>query len=614
MGAGAAENQSERTLPTCPRPIIYTVGTRNGGARDRFHSAKPMSEAYRRLTSSLPQRHAPRAGALASDPRALRAWIDALPMANFATAAKRVLDGLRDLNQQRLDGLRRLDALEILRVPAIQLALATDRQIVGASFPLPPQKVELGELALGFQSELAAGYRAALADLCAPQGVAPFLRARQVTLAAVRALQHGDEYLRRAYLLYQTPPAGAWQALHSVYGFIASLRLAERMVDDPMHAGDASARLAYAHALLFALANPYRYTQREQGEITAFTRTLAPYCELREGNGGPNDVLVHTGADRGPGYLPEERESGQRDVLALHLDAVLAFIAEELAISAPGARTATFRLCGGTAQHVDVDLVRRLVTDWSVRSERGHARLGGGYALDTVIGLHDLHLAIAGGEDFESFMHHVRGHAISLSGADHGASWRAVVGDRSRASRLRAQVLDQSLGGYRVMWERGPSGETVHARVAELIGLALPASDANVMPANVRQDWMIGVIRWIRIDEHGRVDAGVQLLARRALPVGVRLFGSADTRASVRGLLLAPLRANVDLDYDALLAPTEIDRAARELELCLPADLQGPPLPARIEQVSDLHVLESTGIYQHFALAPRAPSAPTIGA
>ena len=134
---------------------------------------------------------------------------------------------------------------------------------------------------------------------------------------------------------------------------------------------------------------------------------------------------------------------------------------------------------------------------------------------------------------------------------------------------------------------------------------------ANVTAANVKPDWMIGVIRWIRIDEHGRVDAGIQLLARRAMPVGVRMVGSADSRASVRGLLLAPLHLDVDLEYDALLAPTEIDRAVRELELSLPADLQGAPLPARIEQVSDLQLLESTGIYQHFALAPRASDAPT---
>ncbi|GAA0707870.1 hypothetical protein [Dokdonella soli] len=563
-----------------------------------------MSDAYRRLNETLLERRAPAAGAFASDARALRSWIDALPMANYAVAAKRLLDGLRDLNRQRLQGAQRLEALESLRAPVIQLAAATDKQIVGASFPLPPSKAELGELALGFQDELAAGYRAALAELCSPNGTVPFLRSKQVILAAVRALQHGDEHLAKAYLLYRTPPAGAWKALHAVHAFIASLRLDDRAAADPLNGSDANARVAYVHALLLALANPYRYTQREQGEVITLTRRLAPYCELRDGSGSEQDVLIDQEADRGPGYLPEERANGQRDVRVLRLDAMHAFVDEQLAGAAPSARTATFRMRGGSALHVDIDLARRLAAGWSARSERGHARLGGGYVLDSVLGLHDLHFVLAGGDSFETFMQRVSGQAISLSGADHGASWRIGASDPGRAARLPARVLDQSLGGYRVLWERGPSGESVHARVAELVGLALPERSADVTA-----DWMIGVIRWIRIDEQGRVDAGVELLARRALPVGVRALDGASGHGSLRGLLLAPL-AGTGIDYDALLAPTEIDRHANEIELTLPADLHGPPALARTERATDLRMREATGIYQHFALAPRA-SAPT---
>jgi hypothetical protein len=112
---------------------------------------------------------------------------------------------------------------------------------------------------------------------------------------------------------------------------------------------------------------------------------------------------------------------------------------------------------------------------------------------------------------------------------------------------------------------------------------------------------MVGVIRWIRIDEEGRVDAGIELLARHALPVGLRAVDD-DRRAPVRGLLLASLNPDPGIDYDALLASTEIDRSVREIELTAPADMQGPPMPARSERLDNLRVLEVTGIYQHFAL------------
>jgi hypothetical protein len=562
-----------------------------------------MSEAYRRLSSSLPERQAPVAGAFASEPRALRTWVDALPMANFGVAAQRLLDGLRELNRQRLDGMRRLEALEILRPSAAQLAIATDKQIVGATFPLPAHKAVLGEFALGFQDELALGYRTALSELCAPNGSVPFLRGKQVVLAAVRALQHGDEHLSKAYLLYRTAPAGAWQSLHDAYAFIAALRLDDRAIEDVQTQG-LSAREAYVHALLVALANPYRCTQREQGELVAFARGLVPHCELRHGTGGPTDVLIHVDADRGPGYLPEERLPGQRDVLALHLATMLAFVATQLATASADARTATFRQRGGTSMQVETDLARRLVGSWSALGERAHARLGGGYRLDTVLGLHDLHFVLAGATDFEAFMRRVSGQGISLSEGDRGATWRIGAGDPARATRLSARVLDQSLGGYRIVWERGTAGSQVHARVGELVGLALPEPNADA-----RQDWMAGVIRWIRIDEQGRVDAGVELLARRVLPVGARALDGEKQRAAVRGLLLAPLALSGSGDYDALVVSTEIDRTTQDVELTVPVDLLGPPRLARTAKVEGLRVLEATGIYQHFALPPRVQAA-----
>ena len=189
------------------------------------------------------------------------------------------------------------------------------------------------------------------------------------------------------------------------------------------------------------------------------------------------------------------------------------------------------------------------------------------------------------------------------------ASWaglrdRLLSGELDATQMLYGQVygIDQGLGGYRLLWERGPGGETVRARVAELVGLSLPG-DAD----GERGDWMVGVIRWIRIDDEGRVDAGVELLARRALPVGLRTLDD-SRRPPVRGVLLAPLDGGTlnprpGIDYDALLASTEIDRGVRELELTAPPDLVGPPMPARSERLGNLRVLEATGIYQHFGLA-----------
>lgn len=553
-----------------------------------------MNDAYRRLTGNLPWRDAPPGAPFVHDARTLRAWIEQLPMANFQVATRRLLEGLQALNRSRSDGTRRLEALEMLRGAVAQLAAVTEKQIIGSSFPLPAQKAELGQLALGFQSELALGYRMSLAELCGPAGAVPFLRGKQVALAAVRALQHGSEHLDKASLLYRAPPPGAWQAMHDTYRFIASLRLADRDVDDPLRGQPLKATTAYLQALLVALANPYRHTQREQLDLVGLARVLAPLAELRERNGTRDDLIIHTDADRGPGYIPEESKNGRPDALSLRLERLLGAFGEQMTAVRDDARNVIIRARGGQAQALDLALARRFQADWSAHGERGHTRLGGGHVLDTVIGLQDLHAALAGGEDFETFMRHVRGQVINLSEVDCGASWRHGSGDHPRTLKYPARVIDQGLGGYRVLWERGNAGEVVRARVAEVVGLALAGDGA-------RPEWMIGVIRWIRIDEEGRVDAGIELLARHALPVGVRALDD-DRRAPVRGLLLASMNLDPGIDYDALLASTEIDRSVREVELTAPADLYGPPKPARSERLENLRALDMTGIYQHFAL------------
>lgn len=556
-----------------------------------------MTDRYRRLLRGTPERHAPTAGAFATEARALRSWVAALPLANFNATTKLLLDGLRQINRMKVDAVQRLDALEILRHPVAQLAALTDKQIVGASFPLPPQKVELGAIALEFQSELALGYRIALAELCAPAGSVPFMRTKQVALAGVRALQHGADHLAKAYLLYRTPPAGTWQAMHDVYRFLTMVRFDDRAVDDPLLGTPVNARLAYGHALLLALANPYRYTQRELLEVIAFTRTVAPYCELRSG-AVDGDIQMTTDADHGPGYLPEERGQGELEVLSIGIKPLLRFIESQIDILPPGARIATFRLRGGPPVQIDIDLAERLVDGWTASGgERSHARLGGGYQLETVLGLHDLHYVLAGNEDFESFLRRVRGQAISLSESDRIASWAIGSGESARATRLKARVLDQSLGGYRVVWERGPGGEAVRARIGELVGLALAE------PGEGTTDWLIGTIRWIRIDEQGRVDAGVELLSRRALPVGVRNADETGMQTSMRGLLLTSLRRD-ETGPTSLITPALFERAASIVEISMPADLLGRPAPARTEHVRGIGLIEATGIYLQFALPP----------
>jgi hypothetical protein len=185
--------------------------------------------------------------------------------------------------------------------------------------------------------------------------------------------------------------------------------------------------------------------------------------------------------------------------------------------------------------------------------------------LQSVIGLHDLHYVLAGNEDFDGFLRQLRGTSIQLTDQDAAASWASGSSEHMRGQPLPVRVLDQSFGGYRVIWERGSHGEAVRTKVGELVGLSQTESAAQ------HPDWMVGVVRWMRIDDEGRIDAGIGLLARRSLAIGVNALDEGGNLLNDRrGILLSPMRSEESAIYSSLLTPGMFEREPESIQLTLP--------------------------------------------
>ncbi|GAP64729.1 hypothetical protein MBSD_n0011 [Mizugakiibacter sediminis] len=557
-----------------------------------------MNTTYEQLVEDLPPRSSPR-GDAPTGARDVRERVAHLPLASPELAAREIGTLLEDMLRSLWTGGERIEALEALRVPLAGLCDGYERQLQNESHPLPTAKVRLAETALEFQRRLARNYALAVHELCSPAGGVPLLKRRVVALALVRALGHARLALLWSYRLYRTPPAGLWRQLHALYRFAAESGLETRRAED-VAASDAfavDARSAYAHALLLALSNPYRYSLRELGDAEALTRWLAPHAAIGVLRGDGAAFALDTDADRGPGYLPEERQAGRAGQLALDVAPALAFLAREATLR-PGANEAlVLRTRDRGALTLGRAFIERAVHGWAGgAAPREHARIGAVHELDTVIGMHGLHYMLAGRVDFDHFMHEVRGAAITLGEQAHAASWAAAGGDAARLTTQRARVIDQSLGGYRLLWN---AGTAVRTRIGELVGLALPPVEGEP------QEWMVGVLRWLRVDGDGQVDAGVELLARRALAAGVRTLAGGAASAPMRGILL---RGDAG-DATELLVPALFDRSARLLEVAsqgLPDDWRAAP---RVERCRVAEVSEASGAYYRVSLAPSAAAA-----
>jgi hypothetical protein len=550
-----------------------------------------MSALFQRLGRALPERHAPGKSSFATEAKALRDWIGHLPLANPNATAKLLVTALHEMNQLQLDPAQRMAATEALRAPIAHVVASLDRMVNADVFPLPPGKQQLGRQISEFDRELALGYTALVHDVCAPVGAVPFLRGKLVTFALVRAVQHCGALLYRAYLMYQPPPEGVWQMLHDLFQFAVAVRLDEKRIEDPLRGGDqVSVRDSYTQSLLFALSNPYRFTQRENSEIYALSRVLVGYCELRPGRAPEGAIAVQVDKDAGPGYLLEEREVPRHDVWAFQISGLTRFLERELASAPAATETVEIRPIGAVATRVELSLIEKLTQTWTGTAARGQARLPAGHRLDCVIGLHSVHYVLCENMDFDAFLRSIRGVAISLREGDRVATWTASS-ESARIIRNDVRVLDQSLSGYRLQWEKT---DGLRVRVGELMALAPPAEDGEA------QDWMIGAIRWLRLLPSGAMETGVSLLSRRALPVGLRTFDANHVpRAPMRGLLLESLSGD---GARTILAPQLFERDASEIEVMHPADPFAATPEPLVEVLQQPRVTERGSAYVQIAI------------
>lgn len=578
-----------------------------------------MNEIHSRLRGGLPD-HADTTSEkdFPTDARSLRSWVDSLPLANIGIAGSKILAALEVIDARKISASKRFRVLEIMREPAGQLAEMVGKLVGAAAHPLPESAAAHALDALQAQQLLAVGYRRALVGATTRSGKVGLLRRKLASAAATRALQHGALALRLGYMLYRAPQPGSWQCLHDLRAWLAVQRLLGRKQADPMLGTTVQADVVYTEMLLLSLANPYRFSQGERVEVTHCLQALAAHGQVSgphaqaegEGEQGESSIIrISLGDDAEPGRAMQRGthdEAAPSAWLAVDLAPLLAFVDEVIATMPPDAAMISFRRRGAATVHVAPTLVRRLLSEWTKLTERFAERHPAGYPVATAVGIHDIHHELAGQTSFAQFLAGFDQRQVTLSG-DMGV--RAWVGAATaRASRGSATVLDQSLSGYRISWPHDGAGGTVRAKVGDAIAIGVPADGDDI-------DWMVGSVRWLRAGE-GVTQAGVRLLARRALPVGMRTAGQAARGQELqRAFLLLDLDEPA-LGYTALLAAPltdeSTDNGSVEIELAIPADhtqCRSTPHMERLSVPADAHLSQAGRNHTVLSIPPRAAMA-----
>ena len=508
---------------------------------------------YQRLIEDLPARLPPGRSQRTGE-KSIREAVAALPLANPAQAIHEVDQLLDGMLATTWSGAERIAALEHLRAPVESLCGGIERQLSAEPHPLPAAAAEWAAAAQRIEWMMLGGHAVGLHELCAPAGKVPMFKGKFAATAVVRALTHADRVLMWSYRQYQSPPAGVWRRIHALHAFAGELALADQPVEDAFGSEvPLTARTAYAQLLLLATSNPYRFSARELQEARQVIRCVASECTLARAGG--EGIGVDTDSDAGPGYIAEERLSTESGVLAVDVSAVERMF-ERSALLPADIDAIDLPRPGGGVVTTSVHFLDRLRMAWGP-APRGHVRLTAKHALDVVVGMHALHYALAGNLDFGTFVRRVHGDAIMVGTHELASAWLATA-DASRPQVFRADVLDQSGGGYRM---RLHGGEGLRMRIGEVIGLS-PVDDED------DRDWMVGVIRWLRHDGQSEL-LGVELLRREARAAGLR-------PVTAEGETLAPLRAvelmnGREVDNLSVLVTSGLARNIVAAEVVLPA-------------------------------------------
>jgi hypothetical protein len=475
-------------------------------------------------------------------PKAVKAWVEALPLAQSIDTAKQLCMHVSALNRAKIDTDDRVQILESYRPITTVLFDELDAVYAKATVPLGAKAREALMLARELASQVSIGYRIAIADR---GGKLLGFGKKQLPLLTLRAMEACAAMLRASYKSYTPVPEGLWRQIHQLY--LDAER--ERIVAEVVDADTKEAVInVYVETLLLALTDPYRLSPGEVDKVSAQIRSArAPVTlgQSRPATRSGGHFIVPCDTDKPPKpALSANDDTGGAQWRLLDCNPLVDKMRLRLNAMETGNVSATTRSMAGPET---LALLRKLITLWGDPPKRAYRRVPATGTVAICMGLKAVtHFVSLEPRDPEAEKEMLqRGITVPMRRPDFGEGTDSTP-------VFEYDVVNESEGGLKVR----RTGATPQALgVGEVIGVKQPS----------RPRWTIGVVRWITGYEDGGMEFGVQFLALSARVVMVQPTIASSGVQPRPGLLLAddddPSR------HEVLLAAPNTFSELREFEL-----------------------------------------------
>ena len=546
------------------------------------------------LSQQTPQQYKPEKGSRISNRRCLDQWLESLPLANMSAAGNELLSGLQELNHSKTGARFRLQALERLTEPVMAVVGALDKKFQESAFPLDEESDKVGRVTVQFFRELSLGYRLTADQVCGSTTRLNFINRKTGAACIQRALSALEQMLYRSSLLYQQVAQDVWSEIHTLYAFARQNAIHERRFVDTIgwFTNQFSIDDVYKRIALVGISDPSRLSQRNIGNVYRASELWSRRCDIIESDLLPKKVSshcfeIHVDADLPPQLMRQSTTDSSPDLI-LGIRRLKKWLKEILDESTDPLREIPFKIEGREPLVLSANLLQQLVNNWAVQVKRGFQRMPAQHEIKLITGINDIHFNLSGDMTFDQFLDTVGDITFASSvGAVNG--WLPAGELLQSPGIFPAQVLNQSLGGYRL---RLVELQDMHMRVGELVSVcAASISESDAL-------WMIGVVRWLHAVGNDELEIGVSLIGQAARPTGLLLPEDKERQVPpFRGLLINDFQPN-QVDRLSLLVPGFYAKNQGEARICYREDSD-----MKIEQINFLSLVERTTEFCRYRFA-----------
>jgi len=546
--------------------------------------------------------------ALNPRPRALKAWLDSLPLGDMEASGFQIVKALSDYNRCAMPSAARLEALNTFGRVVQELTAGIAAKYRDSTFPLSERNRDRHQIVNSLLEEMAFGFKWLVNDLFDEWAQKQTPRKEFFDVIRI-AIVYLSRRMVAAYGTYSPEPKGVWQDLHQLYMLADRFRYLDQKhqrenlqeyVSDIIH--------AYLRIVMLSITNPYHLMQGEAQLIYNYLNKWVSGCRLKALSGyiiDKGDLVVDLDHDVPPQFIYQENFTQPLNARTVDMSQLMERFKETIQSlttrkeSAGGIRNSNMTF----NERIRRDMLMRLQTVWNDRLERGAPRKLATAKVRLVSSLSACHCFIDEQKEFYPESDEVRIHKPErkLDPSENGLSlvpldyepWKDEAEKHSvdaDIQRKRISLFNEDMDIWEKIYASKSHARALHEKHTVVYkdhlwqqvnvshnGMCVrydAAENARVSVGNIvafhpegdDSQWCLGVVTWMKEFALDRFDMGIKLIPGVPRSVAVRAISGAGCGSEYfRCLLLTYEQAGVHVTK--IIVPSSIYDVGTQLVL-----------------------------------------------